>query len=106
MSGSGAIACRRCRPDGKADEGLALRRSSAVMRGRGRPEGVVAEVGFRVTPSRMSMVRLALGVVVLDEQPRALQAVVMRLAQVGGAGPGQVDGVQRVVVVVVCLGRQ
>src|ERR1700684_4728782 len=54
----------------------------------------------------MSVVRLPLGVVVLDEQPRALQAVVERLAGFGGAGPGQVDGVQRVVVVVVCLRRQ
>jgi hypothetical protein len=67
-----------------------------VVRGQVRAEDVVAEVGFRVTPDRMSVVRLALGVVVLDEQPRALQAVVVRLARAGGAGPGQVDGVQRV----------
>lgn len=51
----------------------------------------------------MGMVRLALGVVVVDEQARALQPVVMRLAWAGGPGPGQVDGVQRGVVGVVRL---
>ena len=79
---------------------------SAVVRRQVRAEGVVAEVGRRITPHRVGVVRLALGVVVLDEQPRALQPVVMRLAGAGGPGPGQVHGVQRGVVGVVRLRRQ
>ena len=80
--------------------------ASAVVRRQVRAEGVVAEVGRRITPHRMGVVGLALGVVVLDEQPRALQPVVMRLAGAGGPGPGQVDGVQRGLVGVVRLRRQ
>jgi hypothetical protein len=74
-----------------------------VVRRQVRPEGAVAEISRRITPHRMGMVRLALGVVVVDEQARALQPVVMRLAWAGGPGPGQVDGVQRGVVGVVRL---
>ena len=80
--------------------------ASAVVRRQVRAEGVVAEVGRRIPPHRVGVVRLALGVVVLDEQARALQPVVVRLAGVGGPGPGQVDGVQRGLVGVFRLRRQ
>ena len=64
-------------------------------------EDVVAEVGGRVPPHRVGVVGLALRVVVLDEQPRALQPVVVRGARLDRPGPGQVDGVQRGVIGVV-----
>jgi hypothetical protein len=74
-----------------------------VVPGQVRSEGVVAEVGFGVTPDRVGVVGVALGVVVLDEQPRALQPVIQWRAGLGGAGPGQVHGVQRGVVSVAWL---
>jgi 8-oxo-dGTP pyrophosphatase MutT (NUDIX family) len=55
-----------------------------------RPKGVAAEIGHRITPCRVGVVGVALGVVVLDEQPRALQAVMLRQARVGGPGPAAV----------------
>ena len=54
-------------------------------------EEVTAEVTVRVAPNRVDMVAAALGVVVFGEQPRALDAVVVRLARLGAAGPGEVQ---------------
>jgi len=45
---------------------------------------------LRVAPHRMNVVHVALGVVVLGEQPRSLQAVVVRLARLDAARPGEV----------------
>src|ERR1700691_1220792 len=65
-----------------------------VVRGQVRPEDVVTEVGLWVTPYRVGVVRVALRVVVLDEQPGTLEPVVERLARIGGPGPRQVDPVE------------
>jgi hypothetical protein len=47
----------------------------------------------------MGVVRAALGVVPLDEQPWCLKSVVVRLSGFGGASPGEVDAVERGAVV-------
>src|SRR5215471_13097820 len=80
--------------------------SSAVVGRQVRPKGVVAEIGYRITPYRVGVVGVALGVVVLDEQPRALQTVIVRLAWAVGPGPGEVDLVQCRVATVVRERRQ
>src|SRR6202034_875127 len=77
-----------------------------VVRGQVRPEDVVTEVGLWVTPYRVGVVRVALRVVVLDEQPGTLEPVIERLTRVGGPGPGQVDPVEHRVAGVVHLRRQ
>src|SRR5919107_3503834 len=51
-------------------------------------QGVEPEVALRVAPDRVDVVHVALGVVVLDQQARPLQPVVVPL---GAAGPGEVD---------------
>jgi hypothetical protein len=61
-----------------------------------RGEHVESEVRRRIPPYRVGVVGPALGVVPLDEQPRALEPVVVRGAALGGAGSGEVDGVQGV----------
>src|ERR1700733_7807417 len=65
-----------------------------VVRGQVRPEDVVTEVSLWVTPYRVGVVRVALRVVVLDEQPGTLEPVVERLTRIGGPGPRQVDPVE------------
>ena len=66
-------------------------------------QDVAAEIGAQVAPHRVHVVDPALGVVVLDEQLRALHAVVVRLADFGAAGPRERQRAERVVVGV--LGR-
>jgi hypothetical protein len=73
-----------------AAEAAAVRESGAV-----RAEDVQPEVGRRIAPHRVRVVGPALRVVPLDQQPRALQPVVVRRARLRGTGPGQVHGVQR-----------
>ena len=53
-----------------------------------------AEVAQHVPPDRVDVVGAVLGVVELDQEGRALDAVGMGLAAVGGAGPGEADGVE------------
>jgi hypothetical protein len=57
----------------------------AVMLG----QHVVAEIIGRVPPDRVDVVAVALGVVVLDEHSRPLDAEVMPLPGFGAAGPGE-----------------
>ena len=87
------VAGRPDRAGGRA--GRRVPRGSGVMRGAVRGQHVEAEVGLRVAPDRVRVVGVALGVVVLDEQPRALQPVVVRRPGLGRTGPDQVHGVQR-----------
>ena len=63
-----------------------------------RGEHVEPEVGLGVAPRRVRVVDVALRVVPLDEQPRALQPVVVPLAGASAARPREVDGVERGVV--------
>ena len=60
-------------------------------------EHVAAEVGAQVAPDRVDVVGVVLRVVVLDEQVAALDAVVVRLAGLGAAGPGERQRVEGVV---------
>ncbi|MCO5556220.1 hypothetical protein L7F22_009766 [Adiantum nelumboides] len=53
-------------------------------------EQVHAEVVLRVTPHRVGVVRAVLGVVPLQQQPRPLQPVVVRLPRLRRPRPGQV----------------
>src|SRR5579862_4691806 len=55
---------------------------------------VVAEVAGRIAPYRMDVVAVALGVVVLDEQRRSLDAEVMPLPGFGAARPGEREVVE------------
>src|SRR3954449_8811440 len=64
---------------------------SAVYGLEMQAQGVEPEVALRVAPDGVDMVHVALGVVVLDEQPGALQPVIVRLVPLGTAGPGEVD---------------
>ena len=52
-------------------------------------EHVRAEVAVGVPPHRVDVVGPALGVVVLSQQPRSLDAVVVRRTGLGVAGPGE-----------------
>jgi hypothetical protein len=54
-------------------------------------ENVAAEVAARVAPDGVDVVGAALGVVVFDQQPRALDPVVVRPAQLGAASPGEMQ---------------
>ena len=65
---------------------------------------VVAEVVRRVAPHRVDVVAVSLGVVVLDEQRRSLDAEVMPLPGFGGARPGEGEVVQPGALQVVQLG--
>jgi hypothetical protein len=55
---------------------------------------VAAEVVGEVAPDGMDVVRAALGVVVFDQQPLALDPVIVRLAALGAAGPGEAQPVE------------
>ncbi len=55
---------------------------------------IVAEITGRVPPHRVNVVAVRLGVVVLDEQRRPLDAEVMPLAGFGAARPGEGEVVQ------------
>ncbi len=55
-------------------------------------EEVSAEVAFGVAPDGVDVVRVVLGVVVLDEQVGALDAVVVLLAYLEAAGPDEGEG--------------
>src|SRR5262252_3687865 len=54
-------------------------------------EDVAAEIALRVAPDGVNVVGIPLGVVVFDQQPRALDAVVMRPPRLGAAGPGEMQ---------------
>src|SRR2546425_13305371 len=56
-------------------------------------ERVGAEVVSRVMPHRVDVVRLVLAVVVLDEERRAVQPVVVRLARIDRPRPCEVHAV-------------
>ena len=60
---------------------------------------VQSEVRLGVAPDRVRMVRTALGVVPLDEQSWPLEPVVVRLPGFDRAGPGEMDLVERGIVV-------
>src|SRR4051812_28642875 len=55
-------------------------------------EKVSPEVAGRIAPDGMDVVRVVLGVVMLDQQARAVEAEVMGVARVRRACPGEVDG--------------
>src|SRR4026209_1021380 len=50
---------------------------------------VFAEITFKVTPHRMDMVRVVLSVVILHEEGRALDAIIVRFAKFESASPGE-----------------
>jgi len=52
---------------------------------------VRAEVAAGIVPDRVDVVRVVLGVVVLDEQRRPVEAVVVRTLRVDRARPREVD---------------
>src|SRR5215469_8603470 len=54
-------------------------------------EDIAAEIALRVAPHGVNVVGVALGVVVFDQEPRALDAVVMWPPRLGAAGPGEVQ---------------
>ena len=54
-------------------------------------EDVAAEVAVEITPDRVHVVAVVLRVVVLDQERRALNLVVMALALLRGALPGELD---------------
>src|ERR1039457_7347047 len=56
---------------------------------------VVAEIIGRVPPHRVDVIAVALGVVVLDEQPWSLDAEIMPLSGFGAARPGKDEVVHR-----------
>jgi hypothetical protein len=56
-----------------------------------RPERIEAEVALRIVPHRVDVVRVVLRVVVLDEQRRPVEAVVVRTLRVDRARPREVD---------------
>jgi hypothetical protein len=57
-------------------------------------EKIHAEVPHRVSPDRVDVVGIVLRVVVLDEQARPLDPVVVGLATLTPAGPGEVHRVE------------
>ena len=57
-------------------------------------ERVAAEVVGQVPPDGVDVVRAALGVVVLDEDPLALDPIVVRLAPLGAARPEEAQAVE------------
>ena len=58
-------------------------------------EHVEAEVAIGATPDRMRMVRISLRVVVLDEQVRPVEPVVVRFARDQRTRPTEVDAIKR-----------
>ena len=58
------------------------------------PQQIGREIMPGIVPDRMDVVGLVLGVVVLDQQVRAVQAVIMRPARFEAAGPGEMDLLQ------------
>lgn len=65
---------------------------------------VVAEIIGRVPPHRVDVIAVALGVVVLDEQPWSLDAEIMPLSGFGAARPGKDEVVHPGALDVVQLG--
>ena len=59
-----------------------------------QPQKIQTEIALQVAPDGMNMISIFLGVVILDEEKRAVEAVIMRLAGLFGTCPGEVDGVQ------------
>src|ERR1700736_311310 len=59
-----------------------------------RSQHVVAEIVRRVPPRRMNVVAVSLGVVVLDEQRRSLDAEVMPLPRFGAPRPGEGEAIE------------
>ena len=57
-------------------------------------ERVAAEVVGQVPPHGVDVVHAALGVVVLDEHPLALDPIVVRLAALGAARPKEAQSVE------------
>ena len=56
-------------------------------------QDVEAEVAFEVVPDDVDVIGVGGGVVELDQEARAVDAVVVGLAGGGGAGPGEAHGV-------------
>src|SRR5260370_30714449 len=52
-------------------------------------EKVEGEVPRRVPPNGVNVIRVVLGIVVLDEEPRSVQPEVVRVTGLQGAGPGK-----------------
>ena len=80
------------REDVPAQEDRSLR---VAMIGRGRfvvlLEQVVAEIALEIAPDAVDVVGVVLGVVVFDQEGRALDAVVVGLAAFQAARPGEAD---------------
>ena len=75
--------------------GLRLTRFASVRNGRDvLAQQVAAEVVGEVAPDRVDVVAVVLGVVVLDEERRPLDPVVVLLAALGLAGPRERDLLQ------------
>src|SRR5439155_23633423 len=55
------------------------------------PQQIGREIMPGIVPDRMDVIGLVLGVVVLDQQIRALQPVIMRPSRLDAAGPGEMD---------------
>src|SRR5688572_27790382 len=69
------------------DSGSMRMYSAAVMLAK----QVTPEITVEVAPDRMNMIGLVLGVVVLDQERGALYPIVVRLADLELAGPGEGD---------------
>lgn len=59
-----------------------------------QPQNIQTEIALQVAPDGMNMIGIVLGVVILDEEKRTVEAVIMRLVHLLGTCPGEVDGVQ------------
>ena len=57
-------------------------------------ERIAAEVIGQVAPHGVDVVRAALGIVVFDEHPFALDPVVVRLAPLGAARPDEGEAIE------------
>jgi hypothetical protein len=68
-------------------------------------EHVAAEVVLGVAPHGVDVIASPLRVVVLDQEPRPLQPVVVRLARLDAACPGEMQAIQSAVIEFPCLGR-
>jgi hypothetical protein len=58
-----------------------------------RSEQILTKTIGRIVPHGMNMISPISGVIVLDPQSRAMQAIIMRTPGLLTAGPGEVNGV-------------
>ena len=59
-----------------------------------RSQQVLAKTVGRIVPHSMNMIGPIWGVIVLDHQSWAMQAIIMRTPGLLTAGPGEVNGVE------------